>query len=197
MHATLTRTSSSTRALAGYRIAVLAADGVDRRELDALMRELDRAGATTVVVGAHPWPVRSVVDGAAMGEVAIDIRVTAVDPCGLDALVVPGGVWGADALRADPHCIVLARAVAELGRPVLTVGHAAWLLAEAGLSEGVELTGAVAARLDLENAGARWRGDSVVRDGLIVTARDADAVPAAARSLRDAVLASRARALAG
>jgi protease I len=134
-----------------------------------------------------------VLDGVANGDLGVDLRVTAVDPCDVHALIVPGGVRAADALRADPHSVILTRAIAEQGKPVLTLGHSAWLLAEAGLSEGVELTGASAARLDLENAGARWRGDSVVRDGLIVTARDADAVPTAVRALRDALTASRSR----
>lgn len=89
--------------------------------------------------------------------------------------------------------IVLTRAFAELRKPVVAIGHAPWLLAEAGLTERLEATGDPAIRLDLENAGARWRGDSVVRDGLTITARGADAVPTAVRSLRDALAASRAR----
>jgi protease I len=85
-------------------------------------------------------------------------------------------------LRTQELAIALVRGFFDVGLPVAAVGHAPWLLIEAGVVRGRKLTSWRSLRTDLQNAGAQWVGDHVVscQDGpnILLTCRGPGDLPA-------------------
>lgn len=106
-------------------------------------------------------------------------------PDGYDLVLIPGG-YSPDRLRLDDDVIRFLRRAARLGIPIAAICHAGSLLIEAGLVEGRRLTSWPSIRTDLENAGAHWVDDDVVFDGVLITSRGPDDLPA----FNEAVLAA-------
>ena len=105
----------------------------------------------------------------------------------MSALVVPGGLFNPDALRADDRALAFTREFFEAGKPVAAICHGPWVLADAGVVEGRTLTSVPNIRRDLENAGARWRDADVVVDRGLVTSRTPDDLPAFCARLVEAI----------
>jgi protease I len=169
-----------TTNLTGLRVAFLIADGVDQSELTGPWRALRAAGAEPFVVSPSPRSVQSTATGDIGSDIrrdtyGVDTRVDEADAAGFDALVIPGGVLSADTLRADAASVAFAQAFALAQKPVAAICHAPWLLIEAGIAEGREVTSFPSLRTDLENAGALWSTDMIVVDDFLITSRRADA----------------------
>lgn len=165
------------------RVLVLTADrGIERVEFTAPREALAARGAQVVHVA--PQEQVGLVDGdlEPAGGCTADLDLGAVPPEELaaehDLLLVPGGTVNADRMRLSPDAVALVRAFAGAGRPVAAICHAPWLLVEAGLVEGKELTSFPSLRTDVENAGGAWYDRAPVvctRQGwTLVTARDPD-----------------------
>ena len=90
-----------------------------------------------------------------------------------DALVIPGG-YSPDRLRVNIDAVRLTRNMATANKPVAAVCHAPWMLVEADLVDGVNVTSWPSVKTDLINAGARWVDRQVVIDGNIITSRKPD-----------------------
>jgi protease I len=165
--------------LDGRRVAILAADGVERVELEQPRRALDDAGARTELLSIHEgeiaarkndledagtFPVDRLVDGASVDE--------------YDALLLPGGTVNPDQLRMQPAAVEFVRNFVQSGRPVAAICHGPWSLVEAGVVEGRRLTSYPSLRTDLRNAGAEVVDEQVVTDGNITTSRSPDDLPA-------------------
>jgi protease I len=58
------------------------------------------------------------------------------------------------------------------GKPVAAICHAPWLLIEAGVIAGRNVTSYHSIRTDVENAGGRWQDAPVVVDGALITSRN-------------------------
>ncbi|MEP6816894.1 MAG: type 1 glutamine amidotransferase domain-containing protein [Marmoricola sp.] len=104
-----------------------------------------------------------------------------------DALVLPGGVANPDALRTDEDAVAFIAAFSGTGKPVAAICHAPWSLIEADVVRGKRLTSWPSLRTDLENAGAEWVDEEVVRDGALITSRSPDDLPAFNQALIDAL----------
>ncbi len=91
-------------------------------------------------------------------------------PNSYDALVIPGG-HSPDHLRTDPGVVDFVREFARTGKPMAVVCHGGQLLIEADVARGKRLTSWPSIRKDLENAGATWVDEEVVRDGSLITSR--------------------------
>ncbi len=95
----------------------------------------------------------------------------------IDALVFPGG-FSPDYLRRNPQVLELVRSCHAHGKVIAAICHAPWILISAGIVKGRRLTGLVAIRDDLINAGAIYLDETVVRDENIITSRKPDDLPA-------------------
>lgn len=165
--------------LSGRRIAFLVADeGTEQVELrDPWQAALD-AGATPVLVSPKPGQVWLFdhLDRAAQWDV--DEPLSAADPDGFDALVLPGGVANPDRLRTIPEAVTFVRKFVEDGKPVAAICHGPWTLIETGTLEGRTLTSWPSLQTDLRNAGANWVDQEVVvdtsRPSSLVTSRKPD-----------------------
>ena len=169
--------------LTGKTIAVLAAQGVERVELEEPRAALQAAGATTHLI--------SVPDGVEDGAIPsmdgdihpasthpVDHLVADVSAADYDGLLLPGGVVNPDTLRQDEDALAFVKAFFDAGKPVAAICHAPWLLIEAGVVEGRTMTAFESIRTDLKNAGANVVNEAVVVDQGLVTSRCPDDIPA-------------------
>ena len=166
-------------ALRGRRVAILAADGVERVELEEPRQALDAAGALTELLSLHGGSIRARdhdLDDA--GTFDVDGLVEAASADDYDALLLPGGTVNPDKLRVDPHAVGFVRDFVATGRPLAAICHGPWTLIEAGAVAGRTLTSFPSIRTDLRNAGATVVDQAVVTDGGLTTSRSPDDLPA-------------------
>jgi protease I len=108
----------------------------------------------------------------------VDLDVADVSASDFDALVLPGGVVNADHLRMDQNSVTFVRAFFEQHKPVAAICHAPWILIEAGVVRGRNMTSYPSLKTDLVNAGADWTDEEVVVDQGFVTSRRPADLPA-------------------
>ena len=106
-------------------MAILATDGFEQAELTEPRRALDAAGADTQVVSPKDGKVRGWKMKDWGDEVKVDQTLDGADPRNYDALLLPGGVINADALRMQPKAVKFVKSFFEAGKPVGVICHAA------------------------------------------------------------------------
>ena len=179
-----------TEKLQGRRVAILAADGVERVELDQPRKELSSAGAQVEVLSLAAGQIQARDhDLEPSGTVDVDTVVGSVSAADYDALVLPGGTVNPDKLRADESAVAFVRAFVESGKPVAAICHGPWTLVEAGVLPGRTVTSYPSIRTDLRNAGATVVDREVAIDGNLITSRSPEDLPAFIAALIDAVAA--------
>ncbi|MDQ3617965.1 MAG: type 1 glutamine amidotransferase [Pseudomonadota bacterium] len=164
--------------LAGKTIAILATHGFEQSELVEPKRLLEQAGAKVEVVSPEAGTIRGWDKKDWGDEVAVDTALASANAEDYDALVLPGGVINPDKLRINEDAIAFIRASFDAGKPVAAICHGPWLLIEADLVEGHNVTSWPSLRSDLENAGAVWQDSEVVEDGGLITSRKPGDIPA-------------------
>ena len=164
--------------LDGLRVAVLATDGVEQVELDRPWQALEEAGAQPELVSLEAGEITAYQHIDKGDTKKVDAVVSSADPDEYGALVLPGGVINGDFVRADADAVAFVKAFFEAGKPVGAICHAPWLLIEAGVVDGRDLTSYPSLRTDLTNAGANWSDEEVVVDAGLVTSRRPDDLPA-------------------
>jgi protease I len=164
--------------LNGRTIAILATDGFEQSELTEPKRALEDAGATVHVVSPKSGSIRGWNHTDWGDEVPVDRGLEQVRPEDYDDLVLPGGQINPDKLRLEPRAVEFVRAFFAAGKPVGAICHRPWLLVEADVVRGREVTSWPSLRTDLRNAGAQWVDREVVVDQGLVTSRKPDDLPA-------------------
>ena len=165
--------------LDGRRVAILAADGVERVELEQPRQALDEAGARTVVVSISAGEIQARDhDLEAAGTFSVDRLVGDVSVDDYDALLLPGGTVNPDKLRMEDAAVRFVREFVQSGKPVASICHGPWNFVEADVARGRRLTSWPSVRTDLRNAGAEVVDEEVVTDGNITTSRSPDDLPA-------------------
>jgi protease I len=164
--------------LKGKRVAIVAADMVERVELIEPRRALEEAGATTELISLKPGEIRTFNHFDPAESERVDKAVEEVDASDYDALLIPGGVGNPDQLRGDENMVAFVREFFEQGKPVAAICHAPWVLIDAGVVRGRTLTSWPTVATDLRNAGANWVNKEVVVDSGLVTSRMPADIPA-------------------
>ncbi|ACM21099.1 intracellular protease, PfpI family, putative [Geotalea daltonii FRC-32] len=160
----------STR-LDGHRIALLAADGFEKVELEVPLKALRLAGATVDVVSLRPGRIRGVNMHEPAGKVQVTMTVQEADPKNYEGIFIPGGFINPDLLRQSAEAREFVHSFDVSGKPIATICHGAWVLASAGMLRGRTITSWPGIRDDVVNAGAIWLDQAVVRDGNLITSR--------------------------
>jgi len=175
--------------LGDRRVAILATDGFEQVELTEPLEALREAGATVdiVSIASTPDSIRGWNEGEWGERIDVDRTVTDALPKDYHALVLPGGVMNPDRLRQDEDAVEFVRSFFRTGKPVAAICHGPWLLIEAGVVAGREVTSWPSVRTDLENAGAVWVDDVVVVDSGLVTSRGPDDLPAFTRKMLEEI----------
>jgi protease I len=165
--------------LDGRRVAILAADGVERVELEQPRQALQDAGARTEVVSIRDGEIQARDhDLEDAGTFAVDQLVGDVSVDDYEALLLPGGTVNPDKLRMEPAAVAFVRDFVLSGKPVASICHGPWNFVEADVARGRRLTSFPSIRTDLRNAGAEVVDEQVVTDGNITTSRSPDDLPA-------------------
>jgi protease I len=181
------------QALAGRRVAILAADGVERVELEQPRGALHGAGASTEVLSIHPGQIMArQSDLVEAGTFSVDQVVSDASPGDYDALMMPGGVVNPDKLRRSTDVVNFVRAFVDSGKPIAAICHAPWTLVQADVVGGVRMTGYPSIWTDLRNAGADVVDEEVVQDGQFTTSRSPADLPAFCRAIVDRFAMARA-----
>lgn len=165
--------------LQGKKVAILAADGVERVELEQPREALDRAGAQTEVLSIHDGEIKARKnDLDEAGTFTVDGLVADASVGDYDALLLPGGTVNPDQLRVDTDAVGFVRDIMVADKPVAAICHGPWTLIEAGVAKGRTLTSYPSIRTDLRNAGANVVDEEVARDGNLITSRSPEDLPA-------------------
>lgn len=160
--------------ITGKTVAFLLTDGYEDSELTEPWKAVTEAGGTAVLVS----PAGASVEGKKGHSQSVDQPVSQAVADDFDALMLPGGVVNADHLRMDADAVAFTRAFFEQHKPVGVICHGAWILIEADVVKGRELTSYPSLRTDLLNAGAEWVDEEVVVDAGLVSSRTPDDLPA-------------------
>lgn len=182
--------AATKQRLIGKRIALLAVEGAHDHEFWVPYYRFQEEGATVIVAGPDKGCTYAGEgvhgkDGPPLAPT--DVAIGDLDPDALDALVIPGGIYGPLALRDHPATIALVRAMDARRKIIGAICHAQWVLVSADILRGRRATSPGDIAVDLTNAGAFWVKQEAVRDGHLVTSIYFGYLPAFLRLLIDAI----------
>lgn len=160
--------------LEGSKVAILIADGFEQIEMTSPREVLKSAGAKTEIVSPSGSEVQGWHHDRPGDRFQVDVDLRVADPDDYDALLLPGGVMNPDTLRMSDAAIKFVRAFVEHGKPIAAICHGPWILIEAGMTYGRQLTSWPSLKSDLRNAGATWVDREVVVDDGLITSRCPD-----------------------
>ncbi len=184
---------SESKKLAAKKIALLATDGYEQSELLSPRQALQEAGASVDIVSLKAGKIRGWKGSDWADEVTVDKAVAEVSSADYDALVLPGGLFNPDALRVNTEAIAFIKGFfgEQKNKPVGAICHGPWLLAEANVLKGRNITSYASIQTDMRNAGAHWEDREVVVDKGLVTSRKPDDLPAFNRKLVEEIAEGR------
>jgi protease I len=165
--------------LNGKRVAILAADGVERVELEQPRKAVTDAGAKVELLSINEGEIAARDhDLEDAGTFPVDRVVADASVDDYDALLLPGGTVNPDKLRIDEDAVGFVRDFFNSGKPIDTICHGPWTLVEADVVKGRRITSFPSVRTDLRNAGAEVLDQEVVTDEGLVSSRSPDDLPA-------------------
>ncbi len=173
--------------LSDVRVLMIATDGFEQDELFKPRQALLDAGAQVTLASLKTDPITGEKGGEKGESITPDTTVDRVDSAEFDALVLPGGVGNPDKLRMNERAVEIVGEFMDDEKLVAAICHAPWLLVEADVVDGREVTSWPSVRTDLENAGADVVDREVVVDGNLITSRKPDDIPAFNRAVIDAL----------
>jgi protease I len=153
------------------RVVILTADGFEDLEVFYPMFRLQEAGAVVEIAAPTLDPIHG-EHGYALEPVK---TFQQVDPDAYDLLVIPGGFpdGAPRTVRRHPRALEITRSFFAHDKPVASICHGPWTLADAGVVKGRRVTSYWQDGVpeDLRKAGASYEDASVVVDGNLVTSR--------------------------
>jgi protease I len=160
------------------RVAIIATDGFEQAELIEPRKALEEAGARTIVVAPKAGKIQGFKHDEKADKVEVDLTLDEANADVFDAVLLPGGVLNADALRVEPKAQELVRRFDEAKKPIAVICHGPWLLVSSKLTKGRKLTSYHTIQDDIRNAGAEWTDQAVVTDRNWVSSRQPSDIPA-------------------
>lgn len=172
--------------LQGRRIAFLAADGVEKVELEQPRDAVTGAGGHVELLSVKPGEIDARNhDLEPAGTFPVDRIVADARVDEFDALVLPGGTVNGDKLRLDEAAVAFVRDFVRSGKPVAAICHGPWALVEADVVKDRTLTSYPSLRTDLRNAGATVVDQQVCIDGNLITSRSPKDLDAFCQAITD------------
>ena len=160
--------------LEGKRIALLVEDDFEDSELVEPMNAMKEAGFEVTLVGSGSKT--SYRGKRRRATVKVDTTADMVKANDFDAIIVPGG-YAPDKMRMHQPMIDLVKDAYARGKIIAGICHGPQLLISAGIVKGKTMTSWPSVAIDLQNAGARWVDEPLVRDGAVITARKPADIP--------------------
>ncbi len=140
-------------------------DGFNEIEFSSIVNILRKAKINAITVGL----VSSIVEGETKQKIVTDKRITEVDQNKFDALILVGGDPGYKGFLNSSRIINLVKFFNEKEKVIGTIGESVVVLARAGILENRIAT----CSPGFEKKIPKPRSYKVVRDGHIITGRDA------------------------
>lgn len=165
-------------ALENAKILIMATNGFEQSELEGPKTQLTEAGATVHVASLDGNSIKGWADGNWGDSVDADLKINDINVDDYIALVLPGGQINPDILRVDDTAVQTVRDFVADDKIVAAICHAPWLLIEAGVVDGREMTAYPSIRTDLHNAGAHVVDKQVSISNGIITSRNPDDIDA-------------------
>ncbi len=128
------------------------------------------SGSSRTFTGKYGYPIE------------VDKEAKEIDMLKYDGVVIPGG-YAPDVMRRYPEMVKIVKEAYQEGKMIAAICHAGWMLVSAGILKGKKVTGFIAIKDDLVNAGAEYVDAEVVRDGNLITSRKPDDLPAFCREM--------------
>jgi protease I len=169
--------------LSGIKVAVLVTDGVEQPELEQPKKALEEAGAEVKVISPNTGKIQAFKHHDKGDKFPVDMKLDDANPEQFDAVLLPGGVINADALRIEKKAQEFVRRADAEGKPIAVICHGPWLLVSAGLVRGHRMTSWPTLQDDIRNAGAQWEDREVLVDRNWVSSRKPDDIPAFNREM--------------
>jgi protease I len=165
--------------LQGKRVAFLMAnEGVEQVEFTKPRKAVEEAGADVDVIAPEKEPIQAFNHLDKADSFEVDKTTSEAKADDYDGVVLPGGVANPDQLRMDKDAVRFLREFFAAGKPVGAICHAPWMLVEADVVDGREVTSYPSVQTDIRNAGGNWVDQEVVVDSGLVTSRKPDDLPA-------------------
>ncbi len=166
------------------KAVILTADQFEDMELMYPVFRLQEAGWKVDIAA----PKKEAISGeGGYGQFMPDLTIDEVDPDKYDLLVIPGGSPdGAPAVvRKIKKAQEITQSFFEKNKPVASVCHGPWLLADSGVVKGRKLTSYWHDGVpeSVKEAGGKWEDKEVVVDGNLVTSRWPADLPAFMREV--------------
>jgi len=176
--------------LKGKRVAIIVTDGFEQIEMTSPREALDNAGAKTILVSPKDGEVQGFRHQDKANKFKVDLPLSKADALEFDAVVLPGGVINADALRMEKRAQQFVQAMDRAGKPISVICHGGWLLISAGLVKGRRMTSWPSLQDDMLNAGAEWQDRECIRDSNLISSRKPDDLAAFNRETIGAIAES-------
>jgi protease I len=160
------------------RVAFLATDMVEQVELVEPWNAVKAEGAEVELISLEEGEIQGFNHYDKADKFKVDRTAEEARADDYDALVIPGGVGNPDTMRTNENAVQLVRDFFEQGKPVGVICHGPWMLVEAGVVRGREVTSWPSLQTDIRNAGGNWVDEEVVVDQGLVTSRKPDDLPA-------------------
>lgn len=177
--------------VSGSRVAFLVAkEGIEQAELTTPWQAVEQGGGQPRLVSEESGSVQAFNHLDKADTFPVDVTTERADAAEYDALVLPGGVANGDFVRTQPNAVRLVQAFAAAGKPIAVICHGGWVLIEAGVVSGRQLTSWPSLKTDYRNAGAEWVDEEVVVDHgdfPLISSRNPDDLPAFCRELTNAL----------
>lgn len=164
--------------LNGRRVAIICTDGFEQIEMTSPREALEQAGAKCVLISPKDGEVQGFHHHDKADRFKVDLALSKANAEDFDAVLLPGGVINADAVRIEKKAQQFVQQMERAGKPILVICHGPWLLVSAGLMKGKTITSWPTLQDDIRNAGGNWKDEKCVRDGNWVSSRKPDDLPA-------------------
>ena len=129
--AALSMVNTQKKSIAGRKIAVLAAEGVDAKAIDTLRKTLEAGGTTVKLIAPRIGAI-----GSAEGRsIKVDHSFATVSSVLFDAVYVPGGA-SAEALCSNADAVLFVKEAYKHGKAIAASGEGELLIRKAAQSAG-------------------------------------------------------------
>jgi len=180
--------------LQGKRIAIIVTDGFEQIELTSPRETLDKAGAKCVLIAPKDGQVQGFKHHDKADKFKVELTLEKAKASDFDALMLPGGVINADAIRIEKEAQQIVQEMERAVKPIAVICHGPWLLISSGVMKGRHITSWPTLQDDLRNAGAQWEDKECIRDRNWVSSRKPDDLPVFNREMVKLFSESRMRA---
>ncbi|WP_409431904.1 type 1 glutamine amidotransferase domain-containing protein [Litorimonas sp. RW-G-Af-16] len=166
-------------------ILFIATNGFQKDELFSPYDRLSKQGATVHLASFDTDPI-----SAGEGDdrsITPDMTFEQAKVSDYDALIIPGGLANPDKLRTSKEAVKLVKEFDDNNKIIAAICHGPWLLAEADILKGRDVTSYASIKTDLKNAGANWHDKDVVTSDGLITSRSPEDLEAFNRKIIDMI----------